>query len=163
MNEEGSRVVANDSASATVGVIKGIAQRAEKGDPMVEVDHGHVSLNVGLDAEHRPPGKRSVTLLSDSRWSQACTELGVTLPWTTRRANFLISGLDLSTLIGRAILIGTVRVWIHAETKPCALMDEQHSGLRAALKPNFRGGVYGQVLTEGTISISDRVVFAPDK
>lgn len=153
----------HDSTSTAVGAIKAIALRPQKSDQMVEVDHCRVASNTGLDAEHRPPGKRSITLLCDAAWSETCAELGVTLPWTLRRANFLVSGLDLASLVGHAILIGTVRVWIHGETKPCALMDQQHLGLRAALKTNFRGGVFGQVLNEGTIRISDRVEYAPAK
>jgi len=36
-------------------------------------------------------------------------------------------------------------------------MDQQHAGLRQALVPDCRGGVYGQVLTGGTILVGDAV------
>ena len=154
-------MVADEVKIPPTGTIRAIAQRPQDGANMVEVDHCRVTPNTGLDSEDRPPGKRSVTLLSEAAWAETCAELGATLPWTTRRANFLVAGLDLASLVGHAILIGEVRVWIHGETKPCGLMDRQHLGLRAALKINGRGGVFGQVLTEGTIRISDRVVRAP--
>jgi len=142
-----------------IGLIRGIAHRSVKGEALREAETCRVLVGRGLEKEGRPPGKRCVTLLSEASWADACRELGVELPWITRRANFLVSGLDLSTLVGRPIMIGEVRVWIHSETKPCKLMDEQHAGLRAALGPEFRGGVYGQTLTEGTIRLGDRVVF----
>lgn len=141
-----------------IGIIKGIAHRPTKGDPLCETDICRVLIGKGLETEGRPLGKRNVTLLSEASWANVCGELGADLPWPTRRANFLVSGLDLAALVGLPVMIGEVRVWIHAETKPCKLMDEKHAGLRAALRPDFRGGVYGQALTEGTIRIGDRVV-----
>jgi len=127
---------------------------------MREIDECRVFVGRGLETENRPLGKRSVTLLSAESWVDVCKDLGVELPWYTRRANFLVSGLDLAMLIGRAITIGEVRVWIHNETKPCKLMDEQHLGLRETLVPEYRGGVYGQTLTEGTIRVGDAVRLA---
>ena len=140
------------------GIIKAIAWRAAKGDPVRESDHCRVNRNTGIDGENRKPGKRSITLISIERWRDVCEELGVQVPWTIRRANLLVEGLDLSSAIGKPIQIGEVRVWIHGETKPCQLMDDQHQGLRETMKPNFRGGVYGQVLNEGTIHIGDTVL-----
>jgi MOSC domain-containing protein YiiM len=69
----------------------------------------------------------------------------------------LIGGLDLSATIGRTLSIGSTRIQVHGETKPCGLMDQQHAGLRQALVPDCRGGVYGQVLTGGTILVGDPV------
>ncbi len=145
----------------TTGVITGIAMRPTKGAPLSEVEECRVLVNTGIEGENRPPGRRSVTFLSAEAWAKTCAEVGADLAWPLRRANFLVEGIELPPLIGRAILVGQVRVWIHDETKPCRLMDEQHDGLRAALKPDCRGGVFGQVLTEGTIRVGDRVQPAP--
>ena len=38
-----------------------------------------------------------------------------------------------------------------------SLMDQQHAGLRRALVPDCCGGVYGQVLTGGTVRVGDPV------
>lgn len=142
------------------GVVQAIAHRPTDGEPMREIAECRVLVGRGLDSENRPDGKRSVTLLSAESWGDVCRELGVPIPWHTRRANFLISGMDLASLIGRTITIGEIRVLIHAETKPCKLMDEQHFGLRETLVPHFRGGVYGQTLSEGTIRVGDQVMLA---
>lgn len=139
------------------GILKGIAWRPTDGDPMQEVLECRILLHRGLDSENRKPGKREVTLLSTEAWSDVCRELGTTIPWHIRRANLLIEGIDLSATIGKKLTIGEVTLEIHGETKPCALMDQQHTGLRDALKPEARGGVYGQVLTPGTIRVGDSV------
>jgi len=140
------------------GIIKAIAWRAAKGDALQESDHCQVNRNTGIGWENRKPGKRSLTLMSIEHWRDVCEELGVQLPWTMRRANLLVEGLELASAIGKPIHIGQVRVWIHGETKPCQLMDDQYQGLLDTLKPDFRGGVYGQVLNEGTIYIGDSLV-----
>lgn len=130
---------------------------------MAEVNECRVEVSTGIDTENRKPGKRSVTLLSIERWRTVCEELGADLPWHIRRANFLVEGLELASTIGHPIMIGDVRVWIHGETNPCQLMDDQVHGLREALKPDFRGGVFGQVLTDGSIRVGDVVRIAKER
>jgi len=36
-------------------------------------------------------------------------------------------------------------------------MEEIHPGLKAALLPDWRGGVLGRVLAEGTIKVGDTI------
>jgi MOSC domain-containing protein YiiM len=141
----------------TIGVLKSIAQRPADGEPIREVREAVVLAGRGLEAENRKSGRREVTLLSAESWADVCRELGVSLPWYTRRANFLVEGMDLSATIGRVIRIGAIEVRIHGETKPCNVMESQQVGLREALKPHCRGGVYGEVLGGGTIRVGDRV------
>ncbi len=141
------------------GVVKAIAWRPTDSDAMREAQECRVRVNTGIDTENRKPGPRSVTLLSVEQWKDVCRDLGAEVPWHARRANFLIEGVDLAATIGRTITIGRVRVRIHGETKPCPIMDQQHQGLRNALKKDGRGGVFGQVLTEGVIRVGDPVVF----
>jgi len=143
--------------SDSIGIIKGIAWRHTDSEPMQEVSECRILLHRGLSSENRKPGNREVTLLSAGAWSDVCRELGADIPWHTRRANLLIEGMDLPATIGNKLRIGEVTLIIHGETKPCALMDQQHTGLRDALKPNARGGVYGQVLSAGTIRLGDKV------
>jgi MOSC domain-containing protein YiiM len=144
-----------------VGVVLAIARRATDGDPMHEVDQCTLLAGRGIDTENRKAGKREVTLLSRESWAEACRQLGAELPWTHRRANLLIEGVDLAAAIGKTLAVGEVRIRIHGETKPCGLMDEQHEGLREALVPSQRGGVHGQLLVGGVVRVGERVVVEP--
>jgi hypothetical protein len=36
-------------------------------------------------------------------------------------------------------------------------MDQQHQGLKEALKPDCRAGVHGQVISGGTVHVGDAV------
>ncbi len=138
-------------------MVRGIAHRPVDGATMIEAQRCDVAPNRGLIVENRKPGKREVTLLSLEAWNDVGRELGATLPWFFRRANFLLSGLDLGETLGRVLRIGSVRVFVHGETKPCGIMDQQHAGLRSALALQLRGGVYGQVLAGGTVHVGDPV------
>lgn len=139
------------------GVIRAIAYRPTDGQPMAQIAHCSILPGRGIDLENRKPGKREVTFLDAEAWGDTCRELGRELPWHTRRANFLVEGLDLAAAIGRTVTVGPVRVQIHGETKPCGLMDKQSPGLREALVPACRGGVYGEVLSGGTVHVGDRI------
>lgn len=128
---------------------------------MAIVDALTVLAGGGVEGDGRPAGKRELTLLSREGWREACRELGADLPWHYRRANVLIEGIDLAAAIGRTIVIGPVRLFVHGETRPCQLMEQQHAGLLNALRPNCRAGVHGQVLGGGIVRIGDSVTLEP--
>lgn len=139
------------------GRVCGIAFRPEGSAVMRDISVCTVEAKRGLTVEDRHHGKREITLLSQEAWSAVCRDMGQEIAWTTRRANILVAGIDLGACIGKTLLVGHVRVYVHGETKPCRLMDDQVPGLRQALKPDCRGGVHGQVTHGGTIRTGDPV------
>jgi len=50
---------------------------------------------------------------------------------------------------------------IRGETRPCERMDEACPGLREALLPESRGGVFGIVLRGGEVETGDTVTLEP--
>jgi MOSC domain-containing protein YiiM len=102
-------------------------------------------------------GKRQVTLIEAEGWEAVRAELGVALDPTLRRANLLVRGLALADSRGRVLLVGPCRLLVHGETRPCRLMEDSWPGLQQALDPGWRGGVYAEVLSGGTIALGDRV------
>ena len=137
--------------------IAGIAVRTSRGGPMQTLDAATATAGGGLAEDIRVSRQRGITLLSRSAWAEAIAELGAELPWHTRRANVLVDDLPLAELIGKSVRLGEVVLQIHAETEPCEMMDRQYPGLRRALEPNCRAGVYGQVLMGGRLRIGDHV------
>lgn len=111
----------------------------------------------GLAGNANQGGRHQVTLLSVERWAQVEARLGAELDPGLRRANLLISGLDLEETGGRILLVGRYRLRILGETRPCDLMDRFHPGLREALRDHWGGGAYAEVLDSGSISIGDGV------
>ena len=142
-----------------MGELLGIARRAEEGAPIETVTTVAITQDDGIAGDYHGgvPRKRQVTVLSAEVWSRVCDELGADLPWTTRRANLLVSGVELPAKAGGHITIGALRLEICLETAPCELMDEAHQGLRAALTPGWRGGVCCRVLNDAEIAVGDSV------
>lgn len=97
------------------------------------------------------PGPRQVTLMTQTSWRAACADLGVDLPWTTRRANLLVDDLPLFQSTGARIVIGDAVLEITGETDPCARMEQAQQGLFEALRQDWRGGVCCRVVQGGRL------------
>jgi MOSC domain-containing protein YiiM len=141
-----------------MGKLAGIARREEKRAPMQTLERAEISTDTGVARDFRgKPGARQVTVISARAWRDACNELQQDIPWTTRRANLLVDDFDLPRTIGAVLAVGPVRLRITGEVDPCSRMEEQCPGLRAALQPDWRGGVSCTVLQGGTVTIGDAV------
>ena len=140
-----------------MGMLVGIARANRERAPMAETDRAEVTLDAGIigDARGTKPG-RQVTILFREGWEAACRDLGVSLPWTTRRANLLVEGVPIPQE-GARLSVGALVLEVTDETKPCRVMEAAHAGLRKALTPEWRGGVTCRVVRGGTICVGDRV------
>jgi len=137
------------------GRLVGIARKCEIGAEPEGLPHAYISTEAGIDGDFR--GKtaqaRKVTVIARESWAAACKELGRDLPWTTRRANLCVEGFELPRAVGARFSVGDVVLEVIEETAPCSRMERAAAGLRAALKPDWRGGVCCSVITPGDVSI----------
>jgi MOSC domain-containing protein YiiM len=140
--------------------LEAIAIREKSKAMMAELAEVNVSITKGLAGDARGnPGKRQVSLLSSEQWLMACNEVGSKLPWTTRRANILVGGVQFGPQhLNRIVCIGDLRMRVCAETDPCIIMERAQKGLLNALKPDWRGGVLCEVLSPGDIKVGDEVI-----
>jgi MOSC domain-containing protein YiiM len=143
------------------GILRGLAKKESKGGPMVSLTTGIIETLSGLNDDTRgKPGKRQITIVAEESWDVSCEELGQELPWTLRRANLLISGIELKNTTGKLIHINNIILQITGETTPCHVMDKGYNGLQKALIPNWRGGVTCKVIRGGVLSVGDAVNIA---
>jgi MOSC domain-containing protein YiiM len=142
--------------SSPSGKLLGIARRKKPRDAMEIVAEVLVTKESGVDGDYhgREPG-RQVTVISAEAWKDACTDLGVEVPWTARRANLMLGEIDLCDSLGARISIGDLVLEIVEENPPCRVMDIQRQGLRSALKPGWRAGVACNVVSGGEIRVGD--------
>jgi MOSC domain-containing protein YiiM len=104
-------------------------------------------------------GRRQVTLLAEERWRELMQEVGAALGAEARRANIVLSGIDLEKSQGRTLLVGACRLRIGGETRPCEQMEAAAPGLQAAMRARWGGGVYAEVLEGGVITVADAVTW----
>jgi len=145
-----------------MGSLVGIARACELGAPLEEMTGASISLERGIEGDARGTKYgRQVTVLFRDGWEDACRDLGVELPWVTRRANLLLANLEQPREAGGLLHIGDVELQITMETRPCHLMDRAQEGLRAALRPEWRGGVCCVVRRGGAIKLGDFAEYLP--
>lgn len=142
-----------------MSTLKSIAIKTASREAMQEQDYAELTVEKGITGDFRgTTPDRQITILSESAWLKACKSIETTLPWTTRRANLLVGGIDFSAAdVGKIIRIGDAKLEITRETSPCSLMDQQRQGLKEALTPKWRGGICCNVIAAGTIRIGDQV------
>ncbi len=116
----------------------------------------------GIDGNTCRSSTRQVTIISLEQWRAMMDALGADVDPAARRANVMVSGVDLAGTRGRVLRLGGVRVRIRGETRPCERMDEALPGLRSAMDPEWRGGAFGEVLDDGVVTIGDTVAWEPD-
>jgi MOSC domain-containing protein YiiM len=144
------------------GNLVGIARVHELGAPLEELTSASISLERGIDGDARGMKHgRQVTVLFREGWEEACRDLHAELPWVTRRANLLLANLDRPREAGGFLHIGDAELQITMETRPCDLMERARVGLRAALRPDWRGGVCCVVRRGGEITVGDRAEYIP--
>lgn len=124
--------------------------------PRVMLRAGH-----GLAGSADQGGHRQVTIIERERWDRLCRDLGRDVPPSARRANILIRGPSLAGSEGRVLRLGGCRVRILGETRPCERMDESCAGLRTAMRDQWGGGAYGEILDDAEISVGDPAGWDP--
>lgn len=131
-------------------------KRAHRG-PMDATAAVRLVAGQGVEGSADRGGSRQVTLISEERWDHLLEQLGERPDPSVRRANVLVRGVPLTVRRGAVLQVGSARVRVKGETRPCERMDEALDGLRAALRSDVGGGVYGDVITSGVVRVGDPV------
>lgn len=139
------------------GTLERIWIKRARREPMEAVPGARLVAGKGLVGNANQGGIGQVAIVDTAAWQRACADLGRDVDPVTRRANLLVRGLELADSSGRVLRVGAVRMRVTEETKPCALMDRFVPGLRAALVPEWRGGISLEVLDDGEIALGDAV------
>jgi MOSC domain-containing protein YiiM len=142
---------------SNTGKLEAIWLKRMKGGPMDPVERAALKANRGLVGNANQGGKRQVTIIEKEVWESLMRELPADLNPSTRRANLMVSGIDLADSRMRILQIGPCRIRIYGETRPCERMDEARPGLRELMSRSWAGGAFGEVLDDGEIAVGDPI------
>jgi MOSC domain-containing protein YiiM len=123
---------------------------------MDEVPHARFIARRGIEGNADIGGRRQITVISRERWRELTEALGAVDP-VLRRANVMVSGIELEASRGRLLQIGASRVRVNGETRPCRALDFALPGLQRALDPHWGGGVYAEVVDGADVHVGDLV------
>ena len=140
-----------------MGNIEAIWIKRSHGGVMDRVVEAELIAGRGIRGNADQGGRRQITIISEEAWRDAIAELGADVDPSARRANVLVSGLELARTRGLHLRLGSCLVKIWSETTPCYQMDEARQGLKAALKPKWRAGVSCEIVEGGSIHVGDAV------
>lgn len=129
-------------------------KRAHRG-VMDSVDEANAIAGSGLAGNADRSRRRQVTIIDETAWNTAAVETGHVVDSSKRRANIMLRGIDLEQSRGKHLRIGTCLIRILGETTPCERMEEAQPGLRSALRPSWRAGVFGEIVEGGPLRIGD--------
>ena len=144
-----------------VGELVTIWIKRAKNGPMDPVKAAMLVSGEGLQGNANRQGRRQVTIISRERWSELAAMLDADIAPSIRRANLMVSGVDLEKTRGRILRIGSARLRVNGETRPCERMEEAHRGLQAAMRERWGGGAFAEVLDGGPIAVGDVVAWEP--
>jgi MOSC domain-containing protein YiiM len=153
-------VIPERSAASGRGSLEAIWVKRMKRGVMDPVRSAELRAGRGLAGNANQGGRRQVTLIEQEVWEELMTGAGAALDPAARRANLMVRGIGLADSRGRILQIGGCRIRIFGETEPCERMDEALPGLRQRMVPDWRGGAFGEVLDDGTITVGDPVVWS---
>ena len=145
------------------GVLDRIFIKRMHRGPMDSCPRATLIAGRGIEGNADQRGRRQVTLIARERWDELIAGLDLSLDPASRRANLVVTGIDLEGSSGKVLRIGPCRVRLIGETRPCERMDEARPGLRYALTSPWRGGAYGDVLDDGEIELGAPVEWAESK
>ena len=131
-------------------------KRAHRG-PMDAAVRATLVPGRGIAGNADQGGRRQVTLIDLERWRELMDRLGADLDTGARRANLVIESLDLFDSRGKTLRIGSARLHVLGQTRPCERMEEAFPGLQAAMRERWGGGAYAEVIEGGDISVGDAV------
>lgn len=139
------------------GRLEAIWLKRARGGPMDAVESALLEVGTGLRGNANRGGRRQVTLIARERWSELMHGLGAELDPRTRRANLMVSGIDLENSRGRLLRVGGAILRINGETRPCEQMEAAHAGLQALMRERWGGGAFAEVVDGGPLRVGDAV------
>ena len=117
-----------------MGQLVAIFLKRFHGGPMDPQKSADLLPGSGIRGNADRGGRRQVTLVSLERWEELMNQVGKDLGPSARRANLVLSDVNLENSRGQVLRIGSSRLRIGGETRPCEQMEQAAPGLQRAMR-----------------------------
>ena len=131
--------------------------------PMDSVAQAEAQAGRGLAGNADQGGRRQVTIIARGRWDRVNEALADDVDPALRRANMLVTGIDLEGTRGRVLRIGPCRLRIPGRDPPLRTHGRGLAGAaRGARRQLGRRRLRGSAGREDRSSVGDPVDWEPD-
>ena len=133
----------------------------ESGQDLEDIDSINVIANKGIknDRYFSDDNNNDVqlTLIEKENidYYNGISELKI--PYINFRRNIITSGIQLNNLIGKELFVGNVKIKAHRLCDPCKYLQDKLNDKNLVKKLVNRGGLRCQILTDGIISVNDKI------
>jgi len=149
------------------GKVASLHLHPEKGgEPLRDVDTIEVVQEKGIVGNGRyfgrvkketgEPSRRQVSLIEREQLAAHASALGKSIEPGQVRSNIETTGVDLVSLVGKHVRIGTAELFLYDTRDPCGKMDAVVPGLRERMM-HGRQGVMARVTKSGSIRVGDAI------
>jgi len=149
------------SRSDTPGRVEALWVKRAHGGPMDARERVTLVAGRGVQGSADQGRARQVTIVEREVFDRVSDLVGQDVDPALRRANVLVSGIRLEGHRHDILNLGSCRIQLVGETRPCHRMDEAVEGLRDALDDAWGGGAFGRVLDGGEVRVGDVAFIAP--
>lgn len=139
---------------------------AKSGELLRDVDAIEVEEEKGIVGNGRyfarikketgEPSRRQVSLIEREQLEDHASALGKSIAPGRVRSNIETSGIDLVSLVGKHVRIGTAELFLYDTRDPCGKMDAVIFGLRERMM-HGKQGVMARVTKSGSIRVGDAI------
>jgi len=144
-----------------MSAVLSICITSKSGDKMCEVKNVNVLANKGIvnDRYFKEGNDQDIqiTLIEIENIDHYNNISGTSFLPKEFRRNIITKGIELNKLVGREISIGKVKLKVHRLCDPCRYLQDYLKQKNLVKKLLNRGGLRCEILTDGNISINDKI------
>ena len=144
--------------SAAQGKVVSIHRVVTSRGPLERLDYVEVHTDFGIVGDYRskPDHPRQLTVIDEGTVAALNQFAGQDVPDGVTHRQIVVRGLDLFSYIGKNLQMGTVKVRVELDCRPCDFMNRlMGPGARDVMQN--RGGICCRVLEGGTLHEGDVV------
>ena len=149
-----------------MSIVEKICITEKSGEEMQDVSSVEVIASKGIvnDRYFNDNNEQDIqiTLIESENIDYFNEKSKTNIPYIDFRRNIITKGIRLNELVGKIILMGEVRIKGHRLCDPCKYLQEklQQKNLFKNLSNLYkRGGLRCEILSNGRISINDKIKF----